>query len=218
MSLLLLALACRSGEPEPEVVVRDWSPPERVETIPHVVVDPTGEAVDVHLGFDDVNTLYRGFFGDDEAVAALGTALGRCLDEPAAVTIAYDAEERIGRIVLQVWPRKTPCRGRTEEGRVALDALEPLGKALAAYRDRVAARYDFRVASFRIGLSYPHGTEICTLWAAGQYPPDGTRWSPCVSFAGRSICAAGVPAEGVTALAFDDPALTARARTCLDPS
>ena len=73
---------------------------------------------------------------------------------------------------------------------------------MAKYRDKVAAHRDYRISSFRLGVNFMKGLNHCTLWSTGQYPPDGTTWSPCVEFAGQTRCGRGVTDKGVNVLQF----------------
>lgn len=151
-----------------------------------------GAAVPIELMFHGVGPLHQGFFADRKAVASLGGDLGHCLADTAQLRVAYDTEERTGRIWLKVPPDALePCLPRVGSGGVDLAPLQPVGEALAAYRDRVASSFDFRVSSFRIGTSFTRGPHRCTLWAAGQHPPDGTTWSPCIQTPRGEMCGDG---------------------------
>ena len=164
----------------------------------------TGSGVPVELQFFGVGPLHKGFFTDPEAVTALSRALGPCVEGTAQVRVRWDAEERIGRLRLKVPPDGLTCLPVTTDEGWDLSPLEPVGRALAAYRDRVAGAFDYRLASFRLGVSFTRGSHQCVLKAAGQHPPDGTRWSPCVDFAGVERCGEGSREDGVTTLSFAD--------------
>lgn len=178
-----------------------------------VVAAPEGEgtAVDVELHFHGVGELYQRFFSDPSAVGALGRALGPCLNETAQVVVSYDGERRIGRIRLRVPPGGASCMPAEADGAYSLRPIQPIGAALAAYRDALAASFDLRIQSFEIGLQLTRGTHTCVLRAAGDHPPSGSLWSPCVGMAGDK-CAAGE--AGVATLSFADGADMAYARKC----
>jgi hypothetical protein len=143
------------------------------------------------------------FFSNADAVGSLGAALGPCLTDTAQVAVSWNEEERIGRIFLRAPPEAlTECLPTAGAEGVDLSPLEPVGVALAAYRDAVAGAFDFRVASFRIGVSFARGPRSCTVWAAGQHPPDGRAWSSCMEFHDRTACA-GAADEGVTRIALE---------------
>jgi len=164
------------------------------------MVPAGGAPVAVELYFYGVSKLHQSFFANRDAMTDLGTALGACLTEPAQVVVSWNEEERIGRIFLKAPPEAlSGCLPRVDTGAVDLSPLEPVGVGLAAYRDRIAGAFDFRVASFRIGVSFTRGPRTCTVWAAGQHPPDGRQWSACMDFHDRTVCS-GAADEGVTRL------------------
>lgn len=168
----------------------------------------------VELDWFGVGPLYQGFFSTPSAVAALGESLGACLGQTAQVWISYDSVEFVGRIVLKVPPDASICRASDSGGAVDLSGLVPLTQAIAAYRDRISSAYDYRVASFRVGVLYTRGAKTCTVWAAGQHPPDGTRYDPCVDLNGVSTCADGDRSAGVTTLRFPQAADQRFVRDC----
>lgn len=175
-----------------------------------------GDAVPLELQFIGVGDLHRGWFADPAIAGPLSIGLGECMSGLTVVSIRYDEQTRIGRIRLVVHtPASFTCsigRGTT----VSLEPLQPVGRALAAYRDSVAGSFDYRVASFRIELEVRSGLEICELDLAGQFPPDGSTWSPCVNLGGDIGCA-GPRDVGVASFAFPDPAHTAYLAGCFTP-
>ena len=76
----------------------------------------------------------------------------------------------------------------------------------------MAGGFDLRVASFQVGATFARGPNLCTVWAAGQNPPDGTTFSPCIELGGREVCA-GARREGATRVALSGADL-AYAREC----
>lgn len=111
--------------------------------------------------------------------------------------VTYDTENRVGRIFLKVPPGALhACLPRVDGSGVDLAPLVPLGRALAAYRDRVSGHFDVRVASFRVGASFVRGSYLCNAWLGGQHPPDGSTFSPCLTTAAHDLCG-GDPHVGV---------------------
>ncbi len=184
-------------EPQAEIVIPEGE-------AQHSVIVPVGdaEAVAVELRFFGISDLHRGFFGDPRFVGQLGQELGQCVSGTAQVIVSYDEETRVGRIVLKAPPDGVTCMPGVSGKTVDLQPLQPLGMALANYRDSVAANFDFRVASFKVGASFTRGSKQCNLQIAGSHPPDGRRWSPCVGFAGTDKCGAGDVKAGVVELEF----------------
>jgi len=161
------------------------------------------QAVAVTLQFRGVGPQYQNYFSQPELVGPLGTALGACLSDEAVVEITYDSEKWIGTITLQTSPGDFSCLAKATPGGLDLSPMGPVGVALATYRDQVSGTYDIRIASFRVGVTLLRNTQLCTFWIGGQYPPDGTLWSRCASFAGNERCAKGAGDAGLHLLDFD---------------
>ena len=198
-------MACSAPEPEPAPPAA-WQPPAQEDVaIPALVATATGEAVDVTLAFSGVGALHRGYFGTPEHVGRLGTGLGACLRAPGRVVVSWDEEERIGRIVLDTAPEalSPACVPKMTPEGLDMSPVAPIGTSLAAYRDAIGGHFDLRVSSFRIGVSLFKGPHLCTLWAAGQFPPDGTTWSGCVGMGGVEQCAIDDRRAPLTVLPFD---------------
>ncbi len=197
--------------PEPSIVV----PPEEAE---HTVTTLPGgtDAAAVELRFYNISDLHRGFFADPRFSSKLGTELGVCVTGTAQVVISYDSDKWLGRMVLKIPPDqlRAECLPKVTGSTVDLTPLQPVGVALANYRDVVSANTDFRLASFRVGTSFTRGANQCVLQIAGQYPPDGRRWSPCVAFAGIDRCGAGDKIKGVTTLEFTEQRDAAALSAC----
>lgn len=202
---LALLLACGT-EPRPEPQPEPTDPPMMalpVVEAPAAAVPASGGSVPVELRFFGVGGLHQGFFRDERALGGLAEALGTCLTETAQVVVTYDAEERVGRLYLKVPPEAAAaCLPRVEGSTVDLAPLVPIGVALADYRDRVAASFDFRIASFKVGASFTRGASVCTLWAAGSHPPDGRQWGRCIQTGQGRACGAGE--DGVTTIALSE--------------
>lgn len=174
----------------------------------------SGDAASIDLVFESVSPLYQGFFATPELVGRLGSGLGACVRGSGAVRISYSNEERIGRIEVLAEQGQFTCVPKHVDGGHDVSTLAPLHAALAEYRDAVAAAYDIRVASFKIGTRFLKGPYMCTVWAGGQYPPDGSTVGRCVDFGGVPHCGPGDPKEGVTVLSFADPEDQGYARKC----
>jgi hypothetical protein len=216
----LLVLACREEPeaPQPPVapVVTAPSPTSPAsrsdqEVLAVVAAPDGGLAVDVELHFYSVSELYRGFFSEPAAVGALGRALGSCLDQPAQVVISYDMETRIGRITLRVPPGASRCVPVIGDEHLDLAAIVPMGEALAAYREAVAASFDLRVSNFEVRLQHTQGAATCVLRAKGDHPTTGRVWGRCIGVAEDERCAPGE--DGVVRLALS-PEDLAHASRC----
>jgi len=160
------------------------------------------QPAEVRLQFDSVSRLHQGYFGDPKMLSLLREGIAGCALGPTDVVISYDSEEHIGRMVLYADTSGLRCKPLATSNGFDLRPLVPVTQALAAYRDKVAALRDYRVSSFRIGVNFMKGVNLCTLWSFGQYPPDGTTFSPCVDFAGVPRCGRGVAERGVDLLQF----------------
>lgn len=184
--------------PEPAddfVVTAAPAPPAAV---PRITAIGAGEAADIELRFFGVGELHKGFLSDTGIVGALGTGLGGCVNGTAQVLARWNAEERVGWLQLKVPPGGLLCMPQPHpEGGWDLSPLVPVSQALAGYRDGAAAQYDFRFASFNVGISFTRGAHQCLLRLAGQHPPDGTKFSACVDIAGVQHCAGGEADDGV---------------------
>lgn len=172
-----------------------------------------GGPVPIELQFEGVGDLHQRYFGDREIVTQLAIDLGACMNERAVLKISYDTERRIGRIRVYVDPKNLACTPRRTPQGVDLSPLRPIGEGLARYRDTLAGRFDYRLASFRIDLEALSGTHLCRLDLAGQFPPDGSTWGACAVLGGEEVCA-GEKTDGVSVLGFDDPKRTAYLASC----
>jgi len=151
------------------------------------------ELVPVEITWDGIGPLHKGYFQDREAMTRLSQDLAPWLTETVQLHIRYDSEEFVGHLLIRVPPeqlRRPPKTGELFE----LAALAPLTTALATYRDDLASRFDFRIASFHIGLEFFRGPTHCQVAAAGSFPPDGTQVSPCVLVNSEERC--GLPEAG----------------------
>lgn len=171
-------------------------------------------AASVALAFQGVSPLYQGYFSTEEWVSGLGKGLGACFDGTVEVVVSYDTENRIGRILVQTGLADLKCRPAVGPEGIDVSPLIPLGQALAGYRDAVSAARDVRVASFRSGIRLVQGGELCDLYIGGQFPPDGTTFSPCVGIRGKEVCA-GDRHEGLSTVPFPPGEAGEVLRRCL---
>lgn len=167
--------------------------------------------VPVEVQWDGIGALHKGFFSDREAMTRLAEDLAPWMKDTVQLHIRYDQEEHVGSLVIQVAPDQLRVPVRVLEGFVGLAVLAPLTTALATFRDDVAGRFDFRVASFHLGLDFFRGPAHCRVTAAGEHPPDGKLVSPCVLLNNDERC--GTPEPG--GARFDGEALS-RLETCLE--
>ena len=174
------------------------------ERAPTVVPSVEG-SVPIVIVYDGIGPLHQGFFNTAELVTALSAGLGGCVSDTAEVVVSYDSDQRIGRIVLHTVGDQLRCKPAIADGAVDLAPLQPIGRALAAYRDGVAGQFDLRIGSFRAGIRVIRGPQQCEVWLGGQYPPDGSTFSPCVTLQGRDQCFADDRTEGVTQVRVGDP-------------
>jgi hypothetical protein len=207
LSLLLLLAACTNAPTAEEeraaaeaaaeaIVIPDPAAPAPVAGSagpPEVAAEP----VQVVLVRDGIGQLHKGFFSDQEAVTELATDLAGHLKPPADVHIRYDSQELMGSIKLRLAPDALVAPVAASGEKINLQALAPITTALASYRSNVAARFDFRVESFRVGIESYRGHRICQLSLAGPPPPDGALISPCVDINGHQHCGESA-VDGVT--------------------
>jgi len=165
------------------------------------MVIPAGQGdVAVALAFQGVGNLHKGYFRTDTLVEGLSKGLGGCVADPAEVLVQWDSEENLGTILLHTVGTQLACRPQPTADGFDATPLVPIGRTLGAYRDGVANQFDLRVASFRTGVRVLRGTQVCDVWFAGQFPPDGSTVSPCVHLQGHEVCGPGKARDGVTTL------------------
>lgn len=186
-----------------------------------VVGDPANSSkpgagpVPVELQYVGVGDLHQRWFGETDIVTHLATALGPCVTDRAVVRMTWDEPTKTGHIWLLVEGRQLTCRS-TGTNPVDLTPFTPVSKALAAYRDEVAARFDFRVASFKVGIEVLQRTNLCRMQLGGQFPPDGSTFDACIDMGGEVRC---LPDKktGHVQFAYADPEHTAYLARCFAP-
>jgi len=163
-------------EPEPEVVPAEAAAETAVLKGPLIEYLPEG-----------LSPLYRGFMADPQAIALLRTSLVGHMDSPiATLKVVWDQPQQHGTITLHVSEQEKrfePLADAVEAGAsLPMDEVRPLLMAVGAYRADLGARFDLRLLSFSIRLSWwdPASGSHCTL-SGVLNDPVGERMSPCFS-------------------------------------
>lgn len=221
--MLLTALLLGCGTVEPDPPRPPPAPKPTTLALPPLPEPPTVRAVSagsddaasLALAFTGVGALHRGFFSAEKPLAQLAAALAPCVRGEVVVRVTWQDDIRLGRITLEVPPDQLACAPQPTGAGLDLAPLEPVGRALAAYRDAIAAGFDFRVASFRGEVRLVRPGDDCLLRLGGQFPPDGTRWHPCVEVGSHVVCAPD-PGEGVARI--EPPSGGEALQSCLGQS
>ena len=177
------------------------------------MVKPSGvnRPVSVYLKFHSLTPLYQSFFSNTKAVSTLGTDLGRCLTQGVDLLVAWDLENRQGRLTLVLPPGTSACLPRLDDQAVDLSPLIPIAAALADYRDKLAASYDLRLSSFTLGLQFTRGNKTCLLVPEGDHPPSGRLFAPCLGLGGTQCALEQKPGTRFT---YRDDAMKSYIRAC----
>ena len=199
--------------------------PRVVRAAPTTVAPPveaTAERVPKTLGemalyleFTGLSPLHQGFFQDAKMTSTLSAGLASCIEGPVVLAISYDTPTRIGVLELQVDRGQLGCVPSWTADAVMLSQWTPLGRSLASYRDAVAGRYDLRMGSFRTRLRLSRQADVCTFELTGQYPPDGSTWSPCVGFGDATPDCTLDRSVGVHAIGLDSDVARVGLEACL---
>lgn len=134
------------------------------------VPGPAPAAVGVDLAASGFSPRYRAHVSDPVALRALGEALAACTAGPVALDVSYAASRGVATLS---GPWDARCRP-TPTGDLA--PVQPLGRALAGWRDALAVAHDPRLASFTCRIDLGDG---CVLALVGQLPPDGSTFAAC---------------------------------------
>jgi len=181
------------------------------------IVIPAAEgSVPVIVAFRGVGNLHKGYFRTPDLVSGLGEGLAGCVDDSAEVLVAWDSEKNLGTILLHTVGTQLRCRPLPTQAGFDTRPLQRIGQTLAAYRDGVSSRFDLRIAAFRTGVRVLRGTQVCDVWFAGQFPPDGSTMSPCMHLQGHEVCT-GNRHDGVTELTIDEDATRKALASCFTP-
>lgn len=174
---------------------------------------PEGPPPELVFVWHEIGPLYQSFFTHAEVIAQLQQDLQGVARGPVNIHVYYDQKRFVGDIRLQLLPGTLIAAVGGTGRDVHLSQLAPVTTALATYRSSVSARFDVRVASFRVGVEAFQGPRHCVFGIVGTPPPDGKVVSPCVELNGQSRC--GEPQPGGM-VQFSEP-LAKEIRTCLMP-
>lgn len=167
--------------------------------------------IGVEIAFHGVSSLHQSFFSDVESRARLGRNLAGLVTDPARLSVAFDSEAHLGTLQIDLGPQALRLPIQHQGDTIRLADIAPVTVALASYRSAIAARYDYRIQSFRIHLLSVRGLHSCLFSLTGGNPPDGRTLSPCVTLDGEEHC--GEP--GATGVRFT-PEVASQVRACLD--
>lgn len=193
LALLLLVGLALAACPQPEV-----APPSDLEPAtappgsspggpgaPGFTI-PTGHTTRIEYKPLGLSSQYAQYFGEAGAIQRLSEDLGAVTPaDTAALEVAWDQSEMAGTITLfvpEVDVRAVPVADAIEEGTgpVAADALQPLMRTIGAYREYLGGRYDLRILSFELRLSFwdkRSGTNCSISGEIGD--PEGNLVGPC---------------------------------------
>jgi hypothetical protein len=136
---------------------------------------------------EGLSPLYEGFMADPQAIAVLRRALtGHLVTPVATLKVIWDPVQQHGTITLHVSEqdaRFSDLADAVEVGAaLPMEYVKPLITAVGAYRADLGARFDLRLLSFSIRVSWwdPDSGSHCTLGGASN-DPEGSRMAPCFS-------------------------------------
>jgi hypothetical protein len=203
---LVILLACKSGGDE-EAQEKTIIDPvvNRVEVVEEVKdlqveagaksVAPALAPVKLYLDFVGIRPMHKTFFTDSRVTREVQKRLQGHVSGSVGVRIDFIKNQ--GRIRIQVAPEYLVADLGTPEA-IHLERLAPLTQAAAFYRDWVAGNFDLRVQNFEIGLDITPKNSVCKITVAGDLPPDGKEFSPCIEVDGTAFC--GALADGILRL------------------
>ncbi len=197
-----------SEEPTREQAEAEARPTEAAPVAPP---PPGSPEIGVEIVFVGVAPLHQNFFGDPEARASLGRGLAGKVSNPAKLAIAFDSQEHLGTIQLELAPDGVYTPIGRQGDTLRLSDLAPITVPLASYRSALASRFDVRIESFRVRLFSVRGLHSCLFDITGEAPPDGRTLSPCVHVDGEQHCGRTGP-DGVSF----SPAVAKTVALCLD--
>ena len=169
-----------------------------------------GPAPPVVLVWAGIGDLHKSFFSDTEMVSPLQNELHGKVAPPANVHIRFSDQTHKGSLQLQLLPETLTASMNGQGGLVPLQNLTPITAALASYRSKVAARFDLRIYSFKVGIETYRGAKRCYFGVAGGPSADGQTMSHCVDVNGEQLC--GVPEAGGVRFSGGD---ASQVRACL---
>lgn len=123
---------------------------------------PAREVPPLLLSIEGLGPEIARAISSEDRLSRLASALPSCLERPS---LAIDYRDQAGNMTLVA-----------QAGRCDSPALRAAARALARYRDEVALSVQRRLSTFDLALQIGG----CRLALAGQIPPDGSTFSPCV--------------------------------------
>lgn len=211
---LVLLLSCKSGGDEEAQDKSNTDPAiNRVEVLDKsskdLDVSGSANAVDesktavlppvkLYLDFVGISAMHKTFFTDSRVTGKVQERLQGHVSGSVGVRIDFIRNK--GRIRIQVDPEYLVANLGTPDA-IHLESLAPLTEAAAFYRDWVAGNFDLRIQNFDIGLDITPKNSVCKITVAGDPPPDGKEFSPCIEVDGTAYC--GALADGILRLPPD---------------
>ncbi len=132
-----------------------------------------------------LSSLYAGYFADEVAIRTLREELGKVTPaDSVAMDVVWDNTDLSGAIILHVPEIDT----HGESVAAAMEAGEPVPAAdlspllgtIGAYREYLGGRYDLRILSFELRLSFWDKRTGGACWATGAIgDPAGRELGPC---------------------------------------
>ena len=151
--------------------------------------------VKLYLDFVGISAMHKTFFTDSRVTRKVQERLQGHVS--GSVGVRIDFVRNKGRIRIQVDPEYLVASVGTPDA-IHLESLAPLTQAAAFYRDWVAGNFDLRIQNFEIGLDVTPKNSVCKITVAGDPPPDGKEFSPCIEVDGTAFC--GALADGILRL------------------
>ena len=141
----------------------------------------------LYVEFDGIGALHKSFFADERVTAELQQRLRGHVDGAVGIIVGFDTRRAQGSIRIQVEPNRLTAEIGSSSS-LNLNAVVPLTKTAAFYREWVASNFDFRVQNFEVGLDVTSGRHVCAFGLTGPPPPDGTQIAPCFTVDGMEVC------------------------------
>jgi len=138
--------------------------------------------------WEGIGVLHQSYFTDSTAVDNLELGLSAFSPGSELLIVRYSTEERIGELMLELTTGVLPANPNQVSNTIDLNGLVKVTKPLAAYRSEIAARFDYRIESFKIGVTFRNAGHVCSIGVSGPAPPDGSEVSPCVTVDGVRSC------------------------------
>jgi len=187
-TLLLAALlaACSGGDGPAEPTPEPQTPPPGSAGDDDDATGPaTGHVPVIHYTPKGLSALYARFFGDEEALDRLAVDLGRELSaDSVALEVVWNDVDKAGGIILYVPEtdrRGEPLADAVQSGApLDMTELSRLMGAVGRYREYLGGRYDLRILSFEMRLSFWDARLGSNCWIGGAIgDPEGTQVGPC---------------------------------------